>query len=290
MKSALNGHVDEQRHVMFQRSADEVRSLLQQMVRTLQQTLDERADEVFLAMRRDYRSVLGGGDLPQGELLPKAQRLMRKEVMDKINRAERIFKRVAGLEVEDDADEEGEDVLTGHGDKMDDVTSITPDTMDRKGDVYSHPTTSQLGHNSASADSATVDSENQDPVTEDIPIADAPIAATEVKLEANDPATTDNTSSTIPAASNDADTAVTPDPNPNPNQPATPTTKREQDQRQASPAGSAWYKYELFSNPSAPKSTDFEASEIDELKRKPKRKYYTDSEGSESDYQNGDSD
>ena len=290
MKSALNGHVDEQRHVMFQGSADEVRSLLQQMVRTLQQTLDERADEIFLAMRRDYRSVLGGGDLPQGELLPKAQRLMRKEVMGKINRVERIFKRVAGLEVEDDEDEEKEDVSTNHSDKINDVASTTPDTMDRKGDVHSDPTTSQFGYSPASADSATVNSATQDPVTEDVPMADAPIATTKVKTEANDPATTDNTSSTIPVVSNDAYTSVTPDPDPNPNQPATSITKREQDQRQESPTGSAGYIYELLSNLSAPESTDSEASEIDEVKREPKRKHYTDSEGSQSDYQSSDSD
>jgi len=48
-------------------------------------------------MRRDYRSVLGGGDLPQGEILPKAERLMRKAIMDKIDKVEKIFRRVAGL-------------------------------------------------------------------------------------------------------------------------------------------------------------------------------------------------
>ena len=174
MKAALNGHVEKQRHVMFQRSADEVRNLLKQMVKTLQETLDEKADEIFLAMRRDYRSVLGGGDLPHGELLPKAQRLMRKEVMGKIGKAEKIFKKVAGLEVEED--EKGEE------------EEIDPSG---KTDVVDQPGLS-------GQESGTL--ETQYPAAEDEPMTNAPIATTKIKGEAAERAKPEPTSNSTPIA------------------------------------------------------------------------------------------
>lgn len=194
MKAALNGHVEQQRHVMFQRSADEVRNLLQKMVRSLQEILDEKADEVFLAMRRDYRSVLGGGDLPQGEILPKAQRLMRKEIMGKINKVDKIFRRVAGLEVEDDqedSDEEG--VPSDDSDKVKDQSLAEPDTIDHKGHVSPFSVQIPFGPHSAST-AGTFEPETQRQAVKDEPTADAPIATTTVKAEPDLHATTDRPS------------------------------------------------------------------------------------------------
>lgn len=92
MKTAMNAHVDQERHVMFQESADEVRNRLKTLVQDVEETMSNRVDEVFIAMRRDYRSVLGGGDDVQGQVLPKAQRIMRKEVSGVIDGVEEIFK------------------------------------------------------------------------------------------------------------------------------------------------------------------------------------------------------
>ena len=208
MKSALNGHVEQQRHVMFQRSADEVRNLLQRMVRTLQQTLDERADEIFLAMRRDYRAVLGGGDLPQGELLPKAQRLMRKAVMSKIESVEKIFRRVAGLEMEGenvDKEDKGENGSIGDGDSMGNLRPAESDKTDRKGYVSPYPTQSPYGQYSTSTTAATGDPQTSHPITKDVPMADAPVAITDAHTEAREPARTD----AVPVANAAADPAVT---------------------------------------------------------------------------------
>ncbi|MCJ1384792.1 hypothetical protein MMC17_007910 [Xylographa soralifera] len=105
MKTAMNAHVERQKHRMFEDSTNEVQQRLKAMIRGVDETMSNKADEVFVAMSRDYRSVLGGGDVPHGEMMPKWQRAMRKEVKGVINKAERIFKRVAGIEVEDDEDE-----------------------------------------------------------------------------------------------------------------------------------------------------------------------------------------
>lgn len=90
----MYSHVDNERGVMFQESAEEAQERLEVLVKRAQEIMCERVDEVFRAMRRDYRSVLGGGEDTQGELLPKAQRLMRKEVMKVLEDIEGMFKDV----------------------------------------------------------------------------------------------------------------------------------------------------------------------------------------------------
>ena len=106
----MNSHVAQERHTMFQESADNVRKMLVSMVKEVGTMMDDKADEVFVHMKRDYRAVLGGGDVQQdGEILSKTQRLVRKEIMRIIDGVEKIFMRVAGLEVgEDDEDQDGE--------------------------------------------------------------------------------------------------------------------------------------------------------------------------------------
>ena len=87
---------------MFQDSADETQKRLEALVRSVEETMGERVDELFLAMRRDYCSVLGGGNEVPGEILPKAQRIMRKEVMGIIKGVENMFKKVMGADVDEE--------------------------------------------------------------------------------------------------------------------------------------------------------------------------------------------
>ena len=103
----MNAHVDQERHVMFQQSADEADRRLIKMVRDTGETMSDRMDEVFVAMRRDYRSVLGGGDT-QGEVLPKSQRLLRKQVMTTLDGVEQLFKMALGQAADDDWEAEGD--------------------------------------------------------------------------------------------------------------------------------------------------------------------------------------
>ena len=95
MKSAMNGHVNDERYTMFQQSVDEVRHRLNKMGKDVENTMNDKADEVFVLIRRDYRSVLGGGDMPQGQLLPKAQRLLRKEILTIVAGVEQLFDKIA---------------------------------------------------------------------------------------------------------------------------------------------------------------------------------------------------
>ena len=120
MKNHMNSHVDSACNSMFQASCDHVRSLLKEALRDIKENMENKADEVFVSINRDYRSALGGGDVPQGAMMPKAQRDLRKSVMGLINGAERIFKRIVGIE-----DDDG----------MEDAFAIT-------GQTESHPPTS----------------------------------------------------------------------------------------------------------------------------------------------------
>lgn len=136
MKAAMNAHVDQERHVMFQESADEVQKRLKKLVQGVEETMSNRVDEVFIAMRRDYRSVLGGEEVAQGQVLPKAQRLMRKEVLRIIETVESLFQKVVDGEVEKMRyDEEGVDslldnVMDGEGDDM----KVDEETTSMNGD------------------------------------------------------------------------------------------------------------------------------------------------------------
>ena len=80
------------------------------MLKELETFMNDKADEVYIAMRRDYNSVLGGGDVPRnGEILPKTQRLVRKEIKRIIDSVEKAFSRIAGVEFKDEDDEEEEE-------------------------------------------------------------------------------------------------------------------------------------------------------------------------------------
>ena len=107
MKAAMNSHVAQERHTMFQSSAENVKSRLSVMLKELEVYMNDKADEVYLAMRRDYNSVLGGGEIPRnGEILPKTERLVRKEMMRIIDGVEKVFSKIAGLEIKDEDTEE----------------------------------------------------------------------------------------------------------------------------------------------------------------------------------------
>ncbi|KAL8688345.1 MAG: hypothetical protein Q9224_004906 [Gallowayella concinna] len=101
MKAYMKDHVETNRNTMFQESAEEVKRQLQAMVNDIEETLADKMDEVFIQIKRDYRAVLGGGDVPEGEVLPRVQRLVRKDIKKTIDGVERMLRIVVGLEVED---------------------------------------------------------------------------------------------------------------------------------------------------------------------------------------------
>ena len=112
MKAIMNSHVANVRGAMFKSSCDHVRDLLKTVLRNVQEFMENKADEVFSSISRDYRAALGG-NAPKGEGLPKWQRDMQRAVMHHINSAEKVFKKAAGIEVKDDVgDDDAMDMST----------------------------------------------------------------------------------------------------------------------------------------------------------------------------------
>lgn len=105
MKVAMTDHVDQERHVMFQQSANQARGRLEKMVKDQENTLSDKIDQVFVAVCRDYRSVLGGGNI-HGDLLPKPQILLKSDVITVLEGVEEMFQEALGDGSRDSKDDD----------------------------------------------------------------------------------------------------------------------------------------------------------------------------------------
>ena len=151
MKAAMNSHVAHERHTMFQASANNVRNRLLDLVKHVDDLMSDKTNEVFIQMRRDYRSIVGGANVPQdGEMLSKDQRLARKAVMSVIQGIEVVFMKVAGLSVKDDGE-----------DNKDEKSALSDDDEDEDERKPFRSPTSRFGR-AASVDKVKVDTASND--------------------------------------------------------------------------------------------------------------------------------
>lgn len=132
MKGYMNTHVEAERHSMFERSTGEVKERLTTMVRSVEETMLNEADEVFMQIRRDYLAVLGGTEAAQGEHMPKWQRTMRQEVLDVISGSEKVFKKIVGIEDEENDKEDREEEIPDDDVKKQDEDAGTKVEQDVK--------------------------------------------------------------------------------------------------------------------------------------------------------------
>ena len=102
MKNHMTSHIEDARRRMFSDSTAKVTRFLEDMIKTSEENMLSRMDEVFLSVNRDYNSALFGNSSPTGKALPREQRVMRKKVHDTVERSEKIFKRIVGLEPEEE--------------------------------------------------------------------------------------------------------------------------------------------------------------------------------------------
>lgn len=130
MKALMAEHVEQKRQTMFQESADEVRRQLEDMVHDVGERLADKTDEVFIQIKRDYRAVLGGGNVTQGEVLPRVQRQVRKETKKTIDGVEKMMKKVMGLEMDESADPKVEDASDPDNDSNGTETKTEAKTED----------------------------------------------------------------------------------------------------------------------------------------------------------------
>lgn len=103
MKALMNSHVDQERHVMFQVSADDVRKKLVALIAEVEELMKDKADEVFVNIKRDYRVGLGGYDVRKdGDILPRRQRTLHKEIKRILDGAEEAFMNALDVRIEED--------------------------------------------------------------------------------------------------------------------------------------------------------------------------------------------
>jgi hypothetical protein len=88
MKAHMTSHVDQHRRTMFHESTEEVKKHLKLMCGQVEEQMMNKADEVFVLMRRDYMTVITGQHVPQGYVMPKWERSMKSEIAKLIQERE----------------------------------------------------------------------------------------------------------------------------------------------------------------------------------------------------------
>lgn len=100
MKTHMAAHINENKADMFTESCNEVRDRLVAMCRQVEDAMSTRADEIFVAMQRDYLEVVAGTQLPQGGM-PRWERKMRADVAQILQDREKTAEKDAELIVEE---------------------------------------------------------------------------------------------------------------------------------------------------------------------------------------------
>ncbi len=122
MKAHMTSHVDQHRQSMFHESTEEVKKHLKQMCGQVEEQMMNKADEVFVLMRRDYMTVITGQHMPQGHIMPKWERSMKAEI------AKLIQEREDAAEKEENPDRStSEAALDVHADQATSSTSPKAD-------------------------------------------------------------------------------------------------------------------------------------------------------------------
>ncbi|KAF2817072.1 uncharacterized protein BDZ99DRAFT_373364 [Mytilinidion resinicola] len=119
MKGIMAVHVEQEKNSMFRDATDTVKERLSKMVETVDESMRERGDAIFENMRRDYMVILGGAHIRPGQVMPRAERMLRKNVLEILLSADDRFKSVLDGEI----DETIEEAKDGPADEGDDKES-----------------------------------------------------------------------------------------------------------------------------------------------------------------------
>lgn len=94
MKEHMHSYMQNKGFSMFRDSVDDVRRRLLQLITEQEKAMSNRVNGVFDAVRRDYVSVLIGGNVPNAARLREARQEMRREVMELLESTDHIFEKV----------------------------------------------------------------------------------------------------------------------------------------------------------------------------------------------------
>jgi hypothetical protein len=102
IKAIMVDHVDRQAKMMFEHAVECVKEHLRQMRLEIEQDMTNEVEEVLGQMRQEYFAVIIGEKLPDGYVMSKQERVLRREIADLIQNADKTFR----LVVADEADQE----------------------------------------------------------------------------------------------------------------------------------------------------------------------------------------
>lgn len=80
MKSCMATHIDTYREEMFSNATESLQAQLSEVCRTVEKLLVNQVDEVFVKVRNDYLTVLGGASASDHVVVPKAERSMKEHI------------------------------------------------------------------------------------------------------------------------------------------------------------------------------------------------------------------
>ncbi|KAF7903268.1 uncharacterized protein EAF01_006317 [Botrytis porri] len=143
MKGHMRAQIDQKRNFMFKECCDEVKTSLNKMCRRVEESMNNKTDEVYLLLRRDYLQVLNDAQVG-GEVMPKWERHMRLQVARALetyekDEAEKVLNSVKDERSEeteflkeDEAmkDAKAEEPVGGKGDELAEGSAAQDDELD----------------------------------------------------------------------------------------------------------------------------------------------------------------
>ncbi|KAF3050848.1 hypothetical protein E8E11_008956 [Didymella keratinophila] len=99
LKEAMSSYVERSRHHTFNVATITVKRHLEAMCRRLEETMEIRADEIFMKMKADYLRVLGGVQVNQEAVMSREERAMRNDIREKLRVADAQFEPISKSEV-----------------------------------------------------------------------------------------------------------------------------------------------------------------------------------------------
>ena len=100
MKGHMAEHVDHNKLSMFNAACDQVRNSLSGLIDNVRTEMLDRADSIFVSMQRDYMSIIGGVNVGH-VTIPREERVLRREVDERITSVDAMFQRVVDSDLED---------------------------------------------------------------------------------------------------------------------------------------------------------------------------------------------
>ncbi|THZ13554.1 hypothetical protein D6C91_07788 [Aureobasidium pullulans] len=93
MKAYMNNHVTAQKDIMFQRATEVVRNMITDLIKEVEDNMEDRTDQVFVGMGRDYLQVLGNVRI-EDITMPNSERSLQDAIRDIIQQSEEVFKAI----------------------------------------------------------------------------------------------------------------------------------------------------------------------------------------------------